>query len=296
MLFSTCGREACGGWDLYLKGTELACDKPSLNRYTNEVIQVKRNAPPPSPLPHSPARLRAALGKTALKSGFGTAVAVGMLISASLSAGSARALQIRLIADNDWALYAGTSTSINRLVVQNDIAWPWQNFAQTVDDAYLSESTWWFLVMNTTGQSAAFGSIGSIANIATAPGIQVSNAMQSYLANYNPISVGWDSGESYNASLADVQVALPSLTFGNVITQCGTVCASYLSVSGDNSLQWGELSQTAVLYKIPIPEVDQAQVPAPLPIFGALAAFGTSRKLRKRIKGGTNAVPSTYSL
>ena len=216
-----------------------------------------------------------------------------MLISATLSAGSARALQIRLIADNDWALYPGTSASINRLVVQNAIAWPWQNFVQTVDDAYLSESTWWFLVMNTTGQSAAFGSIGSIANIATAPGIHVSNAMQSYLANYNPISVGWDSGESYNASLADVQAALPSLTFNNVLTQCGSVCTSYLSVSGCASLQWGEVAQTAVLYKIPIPEVDQAQVPAPLPIFGALAAFGTSRKLRKRINASTNAVSST---
>jgi hypothetical protein len=190
-------------------------------------------------------------------------------------------------------LYAGTSTSINRLVVQNAIAWPWQNFVQTVDDAYPSESTWWFLAMNTTGQSAAFGSIGSIANIATASGIQVSNAMQNYLINYNPVSVGWDSGESCNASLAAVQAALPSLAFDNVITQCDSVCTSYLSVSGGSSLQWGEVPQTAVLYRIPIPEVDQAQVPAPLPIFGVLAAFGTSRKLRKRINASTNAVSST---
>jgi hypothetical protein len=39
-----------------------------------------------------------------------------------------------------------------------------------------------------------------------------------------------------------------------------------------------------------------AAVPGPLPALGAAAAFGFSRKLRKRIKGGTNAVPSTYSL
>jgi hypothetical protein len=36
--------------------------------------------------------------------------------------------------------------------------------------------------------------------------------------------------------------------------------------------------------------------PAPLPIFGAAAAFGFSRKLRKRIKGSTNPVPNSYSL
>jgi hypothetical protein len=36
--------------------------------------------------------------------------------------------------------------------------------------------------------------------------------------------------------------------------------------------------------------------PAPLPIFGAAAAFGFSRKLRKRIKGSTNPVANSYSL
>jgi hypothetical protein len=35
------------------------------------------------------------------------------------------------------------------------------------------------------------------------------------------------------------------------------------------------------------------RVPGPLPILGAAAAFGFSRKLRKRIKSSTNAVSST---
>jgi hypothetical protein len=37
-------------------------------------------------------------------------------------------------------------------------------------------------------------------------------------------------------------------------------------------------------------------VPGPLPVFGAVAAFSFSRKLRKRIKTGTNSVSSTYNL
>jgi len=37
-------------------------------------------------------------------------------------------------------------------------------------------------------------------------------------------------------------------------------------------------------------------VPGPLPVFGAAAAFGFSRKLRKRIKGSANAISSSYSL
>jgi hypothetical protein len=36
-----------------------------------------------------------------------------------------------------------------------------------------------------------------------------------------------------------------------------------------------------------------AEVPGPLPIFGAAAAFGYSRKLRKRIKSSTNTVSTT---
>ena len=37
-------------------------------------------------------------------------------------------------------------------------------------------------------------------------------------------------------------------------------------------------------------------VPGPLPALGAAAAFGFSRKLRQRIKAGTNSVSSNYSL
>jgi hypothetical protein len=39
-----------------------------------------------------------------------------------------------------------------------------------------------------------------------------------------------------------------------------------------------------------------ARVPGPLPLFGAAAAFGFSRQLRKRIKGSINAVSSSFSL
>jgi hypothetical protein len=39
-----------------------------------------------------------------------------------------------------------------------------------------------------------------------------------------------------------------------------------------------------------------APIPGPLPALGAAAAFGFSRKLRKRIKGSANALSSSYSL
>jgi hypothetical protein len=42
--------------------------------------------------------------------------------------------------------------------------------------------------------------------------------------------------------------------------------------------------------------VPPVPVPGPLPALGAAAAFGFSRKLRKRIKSNTNPVSSTFSL
>jgi hypothetical protein len=39
-----------------------------------------------------------------------------------------------------------------------------------------------------------------------------------------------------------------------------------------------------------------APVPGPLPAIGAAAAFGFSRRLRKRIKASTNAIPNTFIL
>jgi hypothetical protein len=185
-------------------------------------------------------------------------------------------------------LFAGTSTTINRLVVQNNVAWQSQNFVQTVTDPLPGENTWWFLAMDGGGLTDAFGSIGSINNIATANRIQMSNTMQNYLTNYSTSSASPASG-NYNVTLADVRTALPNLTFGNVTRSCSTVCNNFLSVNGGSSLSWQ--SRTAVLYRFAIPAV-----PGPLPALGAAAAFGFSRKLRKRINAGTNPASSTYSL
>jgi hypothetical protein len=54
--------------------------------------------------------------------------------------------------------------------------------------------------------------------------------------------------------------------------------------------------ETAWTLSTPFSTSSTTHVPGPLPALGAAAAFGFSRKLRKRIKRSTNAVSSSYSL
>jgi hypothetical protein len=51
----------------------------------------------------------------------------------------------------------------------------------------------------------------------------------------------------------------------------------------------------AFAYSVPYNDNTQ-QVPAPMPVFGAAAAIGISRKLRKRVKGSANLVASSYTI
>ena len=93
---------------------------------------------------------------------------------------------------------------------------------------------------------------------------------------------------------------LPGCGFGG---SCGPLFANGNPVSGRVSLYFSNNLGTTVISSTP---VDFSRVwaqateivpsPVPLPVFGAAAAFGFSRKLRKRLKRGDNVTSSTYSL
>jgi hypothetical protein len=47
-------------------------------------------------------------------------LALSLGATQALSAGSAKALSVQIVVDNDFALFSGTSTSINALLYQNN--------------------------------------------------------------------------------------------------------------------------------------------------------------------------------
>ena len=107
------------------------------------------------------------------------------------------------------------------------------------------------------------------------------------------ISVDWaystdDNNASYDPFGYILNGNFTKLTDDALKNQSGV--ASFAVVAGDifgfsqrsNDSKWGR-AQT-IISNFPAPTSGPASAPAPLPLFGAAAAFGWSRQLRRRIK------------
>lgn len=124
---------------------------------------------------------------------------------------SAHAALIQIVTDNDFALLTGTATSITRLVYQSDVEWPTQISNASSFDLSLAagENTIYILAMGGGGDENVSGRINGI-DISTLSNLQMSTPVQGYLSGYNPSDV---AAGTYNASLPDLQNAMPNLTW-----------------------------------------------------------------------------------
>ncbi len=196
----------------------------------------------------------------------------------SLSAGSAKALNIQIVVDNDFALFSGTNTGVNTLLYQNNVVWNSQGLLEAIADAPSTDNVYYLLAMGGGSPEEAFGTIGNI-NITTATGVKVSNNLEGSLSGY---SLGAVTDGSYTPSLVDVQAAFPTLTFSAPPAPgCATVCNNFPGLSNGQSFLID--GGTAVLFAIPYGG-SPAAVPGPLPIFGVLSAFQVSRRIRRRLR------------
>ena len=182
--------------------------------------------------PHSPARLRAELGKKALKAAFSSAVVVGVL-----GAGQAQALVVNVAGKNyDITTFTGTyaANASKFNLPQNGGSMPWWN-------------------------DQAPGRLAFAAALNTALGLP--NPVAGVFSQRGP-------GSPYFAfALNAPNVGLSMWE----VPAIGTPGTATINVAQNVSYTWAEGKEL-------IP------TPGPLPLFGALAAFGASRKLRNRIK------------
>ena len=138
-----------------------------------------------------------------------------------------QSFSVQIIADNDFALFGGTASSVNDLIYQNDVSWPAQldNLATISFDLQPGDTTFYLLGMGCGGEENISGTVNGVD--LTTINVSMSSDLSPYLAGYDlgPVADG-----SYSADLFDVQMALPDLTWGSptfdnseyVITQSPT--------------------------------------------------------------------------
>ncbi|GGY78368.1 hypothetical protein GCM10011613_23760 [Cellvibrio zantedeschiae] len=133
-----------------------------------------------------------------------------------ITAGAASAVPftISMVADNDFAIFGGTSTSINNVLYQNNKVWMDQipALSTLTFDLAPGDTTFYVLAMGGGGEENISGKVNGI-NIASIP-VFMSGEVRPFLSGYD---LGTVTNGTYNASLVDVQAAFAQTTWGAAI-------------------------------------------------------------------------------
>jgi hypothetical protein len=142
---------------------------------------------------------------------------------------------MQLIADNDFAVFAGTESGITRLIYQNDVGWPSQLAVLSTLNFTLQsgETTFYLLGMGGGGvEENISGTMNGVDITQLDDPVEMSSDISLFLADYQNQNQGTGTLETgeYDASLSDVQAAFSSVTWAaptvnntqTVITQSPT--------------------------------------------------------------------------
>ena len=218
-----------------------------------------------SPVP--PTWMNACLDRASLKSAFGVALAVGVL-----GAGQAKAFVVD-VNGQSWNVTTFTGSLGNNI----------EKFSPITADG---------------GVMPWFGDILLALDFATAVGTNLGLYSVPFSGNFGPY-FAYDFSGVYDQTAAVNFLATQAVDTLGGTTATGIVPGVVLVATQQfSSFTWAQavLADSDVSGPPRPPPANTAAVPGPLPALVAVAAFGFSRKLRKRIKGSTNAVSSTYSL
>lgn len=144
-----------------------------------------------------------------------------VLLSCSIATASTT---IKIVADNDFAVYTGDETSISRVIYHNEVVWSSQLSAAATFtfDLLPGETMFYLLAMGGGGAENISGKINEV-NIVDvfqndANTVFRSTAIQGQLSGYN---LGTVSNGTYTPSLASAQAALAAATFGAPVVATG---------------------------------------------------------------------------
>ena len=180
-------------------------------------------------------------------------------------------IDFQILADNDYALFTGTSNTATRLVYQNDR--DWNNQLQQSSGFTFSfnpgETTLYLLAMGGGNIEENVGGYINGVNITTA-GAQASGDVSSLLTDYN---IGGNVTQgTYNVSLQNMNSIIPQVSWGNPTIFNGGV-GSLINGSAFQ-MQPGE----AIIYRF---SSDAVPEPSTYALFG-IGAIGMLMVMRKK--------------
>jgi len=211
-----------------------------------------------------------------------TALLFGVFTAGSVSASP---FSIEMVADNDFAIFSGTSTSINNLLYQNNANWYDQVDAvsQLTFNLAAGDNTFYVLGMGGGGDEENISGIVNGVNMTdSSVSVLMSSDLSGFLSGYpstyysnNPVE-----NANYSPLLSEVQAAFSSLTWGApVLNSTQTVIAAGGFGQG---FIFSELEARLFAF-----EAQEVNVSVPEPSILMLLGFGLTglalRSRRKRI-------------
>jgi hypothetical protein len=163
---------------------------------------------------------------------------------------------IQLVADNDFAVFAGTADSVSSLIYQNNVAWPTQIAAASSQLFTLQpdQTTFFVLGMGGGGEENISGTVNGV-DMTSIPVLMSSN-LSTQLSNYNLTTV---AAGTYNASLADVEAAFSGLTWGPPTSNTSD---AVIEMAAPNGIGYDFASGTAHLFEFSASDVSGIPEPS----------------------------------
>ncbi len=120
---------------------------------------------------------------------------------------------MQIVCDNDYALLVGNSTSVTRVIYQNDVVWNDQIAALSsfTFDLQAGETTLYLVAMGGGGAEDIGGTINDVNITSISSSILESSDISSYLTDYaDSVFYGTVENGTYSVNLVDIQAALDS--------------------------------------------------------------------------------------
>ena len=187
---------------------------------------------------------------------------LGAALSVCATLGYGQSFSMQIVADNDFAVFAGTATSVTTLLYQNDYSWPDQiaNLSTLSFDLQNGETTFYLLGMGGGGEENISGTVNDV-DITTLSDVLMSSDIGPYLTGYEAQSSGGTVADgTFDASLTDVQAAFSSLTWGPPSINSSD---AVIQLASPNGYGFDFPSQTAELFSFSTADVGVTSTPEP---------------------------------